>query len=82
LQRVGNCPNTVCTTRIQSIIIKITFRANVEFGGMFFDAEDFSELADLVREEIARFSDDEDFEYISVYDENGDDVTDIASKYI
>ena len=55
--------------------------ANVEFG-TFFDAEDFSELADLVREEIARNCNDEDFEYISVYDENGDDVTDIASEYI
>lgn len=48
----------------------------------FFDAEDFSELADLVREEIARNCGDEDFEYISVYDENDNDVTDIASKYI
>ena len=49
----------------------------------FFDAEDFSELADLVREEIARNCGDEyDFEYVSVYDENDNDVTDVASKYI
>ena len=49
----------------------------------FFDAEDFSELANLVREEIVRNCGDEyDFEYVSVYDENGNDVTDVASKYV
>lgn len=49
----------------------------------FFDAEDFSELANLVREVIVHECGAEyDFEYISVYDENDNDVTDIASKYI